>query len=86
MICSYCFFFLLEQRKSTPTAHADHKQDYATNSITFHLKFMSDKSQTLEFKPRTNSEHERTRALWDIQVTQIEKVHDPQIKKRNEEK
>lgn len=47
---------------------------------------MSNKSQTLEFKPRTNSEHEHTKALWDIQVTQIEKVHDPQIKKTKEEK
>jgi len=49
---------------------------------------MPDESQTLEFKPRTNSEHEHTGVLWDIQdiqVMQTEKVHDPQIKKRNKE-
>lgn len=47
---------------------------------------MSDKSQTLEFKPQTNSECEHKQALWDIQVRKIEKVCDHQIMRRNEKK
>ena len=46
---------------------------------------MSDKSQTMNSSPE-QAEHDHTGVLWNSQVTQMEKVHDPQIKSRNEGK
>lgn len=46
---------------------------------------MSDKSQTTNSSPG-QTEHDHTGVLWNSQVTQMEKVHDPQLKSRNEGK
>lgn len=46
---------------------------------------MSDKSQTTNSSPG-QTEHDHTGVLRNSQVTQMEKVHDPQLKSRNEGK